>query len=85
MVLYFVLQLFNRLGVVRVLLSAHLVDKDSKGPNVRRLCLMFLLPELRGQVVWRTHFLEFVFFFTGHIFVLSLLADALKTLTVSCG
>ena len=53
-----VLQLLDCVCIVGVLMSTHLVDKHAEGPNVRRLRLWFVLPQLGCQVVRRANFLH---------------------------
>ena len=55
----FFLELVDVRCVVRVLLCAHFVEYDAERPDIRRLRLVLVLPELRRQVIRRTNFLDF--------------------------
>ena len=55
----FFLELLDVRCVVRVLLCAHFVEYDAERPDIRRLRLVLVLPELGRQVIRRTNFLDF--------------------------
>ena len=56
----FLLQLFDVLGVIGVLLRAHFIQHDTQRPDIRSFRLVLVLPKFGSQVIWSSHFFNFV-------------------------
>ena len=75
----FLLKFIDVLGIIWILLSAHFIQDDAESPNVRRFCLVLVLPKLWRKIVRSTDFLHFfVFSLACFALVLSLLTNSFK-------
>ena len=75
------LQLLDVVGIVRVFVRAHFVEDDAEGPNISRLRLLVLHPELGRQIVRRAHFLLLVISLVACL-GFGLLSDAAQHATI---
>ena len=71
----FLLEFLHVLGVVGVLVRAHLIQEHAKSPYIGSLRLGTVLPQLGCQVVWSAHAIDFLVI--DHL-IFSLLSNAFK-------